>query len=376
MKKSFYYLTLWLMLLSINVVAQRHLYNVNRIDLLDDMTYYKRRQIIRLPSVNGLVSLKCDFHTHTVFSDGDLWPSARVEEAWRDGLDAIAITDHKPSAPQMNHVKGDANSAYKLALGEAERSGLMVIQGTEIGHSKEGGGHINAIFITDATKTVDVPMEVAVKEAVKQGGYIIWNHPGWDIDSCIMFDVNKRLIDAGLIHAVEVFCDAEWYPRALRWCRDFNLAPLADTDIHDFTHSMYGLSRNAVFRPMTIVLAREKTQDALKEALFKRNTIAFFHGMLAGDSRLLADFFFASISVKKVKTLTDSNRKTQNYYVFCNPYDVPYVLLLENGKKMTLLANSETSLSLPGEIKAIKANILNLHTYEFETLEVTVQFPE
>ena len=25
---------------------------------------------------------------HTVFSDGVVWPSVRVEEAWREGLDA------------------------------------------------------------------------------------------------------------------------------------------------------------------------------------------------------------------------------------------------------------------------------------------------
>jgi len=53
-----------------------------------------QRKIVNLPDIPGYVTLKCDFHMHTVFSDGDVWPTVRVDEALRDGLDAIAITDH------------------------------------------------------------------------------------------------------------------------------------------------------------------------------------------------------------------------------------------------------------------------------------------
>ncbi len=31
--------------------------------------------------VAGYEVLKCDFHTHTMFSDGEVWPTVRVEEA-------------------------------------------------------------------------------------------------------------------------------------------------------------------------------------------------------------------------------------------------------------------------------------------------------
>jgi len=49
---------------------------------------------IVIPDVNGYQVLKCDFHTHTVFSDGQVWPSIRAQEAWEEGLDAIALTEH------------------------------------------------------------------------------------------------------------------------------------------------------------------------------------------------------------------------------------------------------------------------------------------
>ena len=49
------------------------------------------RNEIRVPDPEGYRTLKCDFHIHTVFSDGLVWPTVRVDEAYREGLDAIAL---------------------------------------------------------------------------------------------------------------------------------------------------------------------------------------------------------------------------------------------------------------------------------------------
>jgi hypothetical protein len=59
------------------------------------------RHEIAIPDIPGYTILKCDLHMHTVFSDGVVWPTVRVEEAWEDGLDAIAITDHMST----NHIR-------------------------------------------------------------------------------------------------------------------------------------------------------------------------------------------------------------------------------------------------------------------------------
>ena len=55
---------------------------------------YNRRAEIVLPVVNGFNCYKADFHIHTCYSDGRITPAGRVHEAWGDGLDIIAITDH------------------------------------------------------------------------------------------------------------------------------------------------------------------------------------------------------------------------------------------------------------------------------------------
>ena len=62
--------------------------------LLGTMSLQAQRRMLSVPELPGYVTLKCDFHMHTVFSDGNVWPIYRVGEAWRDGLDVISITDH------------------------------------------------------------------------------------------------------------------------------------------------------------------------------------------------------------------------------------------------------------------------------------------
>ena len=58
-----------------------------------------QRAELVLPQVNGYNIYKADFHIHTVYSDGDLSGKGRATEAYYDGLDIIAITDHLEYRP-------------------------------------------------------------------------------------------------------------------------------------------------------------------------------------------------------------------------------------------------------------------------------------
>ena len=51
-------------------------------------------RVIVFPDTKDYKTIVADLHTHSVFSDGHVWPNIRVEEALRDGLDALAITEH------------------------------------------------------------------------------------------------------------------------------------------------------------------------------------------------------------------------------------------------------------------------------------------
>jgi hypothetical protein len=78
------------------------------------------------------MTLKCDLHTHIVFSDGLVWPTVRVEEAWREGLDAISITDHIKYQPHKHNIPTNFNRSYEIALAPAGERDILLIKGTEI----------------------------------------------------------------------------------------------------------------------------------------------------------------------------------------------------------------------------------------------------
>jgi hypothetical protein len=87
-------------------------------DELQELTHLRQanvRKEISIPGFDQYQTLKCDFHIHTVFSDGHVWPTMRVTEAWQEGLDAISITDHIEYRPHKNVVIGDLNESFKIA---------------------------------------------------------------------------------------------------------------------------------------------------------------------------------------------------------------------------------------------------------------------
>lgn len=126
-----------------NLHKKKDVYELTRLNNL-----FTRNEI-NIPGFDDYRVLKCDFHTHTVFSDGLVWPDGRIYEAWQDGLDAIAITDHIEHRINQDLLNGDLNQSYKIAKTAADDMELIVIPGVEITRDKPLG-HFNALFIQDA----------------------------------------------------------------------------------------------------------------------------------------------------------------------------------------------------------------------------------
>ena len=134
---------------------------------------------IEFPDIPGYLTLKSDLHMHSVFSDGSVWPNIRVQEAGKDGLDFISLTDHleyQPKADDIPHY--DRNRGFELTSKAAEGSKLTIVNGSEITRSMPPG-HSNAIFIQDANKLKHEDVMEVFKEANKQGAFVFWNHPHW-----------------------------------------------------------------------------------------------------------------------------------------------------------------------------------------------------
>ncbi|MCQ2137036.1 MAG: histidinol-phosphatase, partial [Bacteroidales bacterium] len=77
------------------ISAQSYVTNVANPDMVHNaMRAPVARHEVVIPDVNGFHVYKADLHIHTIYSDADVTPELRVREAWYDGLDIIAITDH------------------------------------------------------------------------------------------------------------------------------------------------------------------------------------------------------------------------------------------------------------------------------------------
>ena len=82
MKKNSIY---FLLLLSLNILS------VGEVFVFND--YKNPARIINFPNTEKYQVVVADLHTHSVFSDGAVWPNVRVEEAVRDGIDIMAVTE-------------------------------------------------------------------------------------------------------------------------------------------------------------------------------------------------------------------------------------------------------------------------------------------
>ena len=193
----------------------------------------RARRVLAVPDILGLKTLKGDFHMHTMFSDGVVWPEVRVMEAWMDGLDAISVTDHLEKHPRKEGVKEDDNLSNRIAFPAAVQHDILLVKGAEITKDMPPG-HYNALFVKDQAAIENEDFMKSVEEAIGQGAFLQWNHPGWkrqQPDVTNWTDVAETLVKKGWVHGIEVFNSDEWYPVALGWCMERNLAVMANSDM-------------------------------------------------------------------------------------------------------------------------------------------------
>ena len=337
---------------------------------------FGQKRIINVPDLPGYVTLKCDFHLHTVFSDGNVWPTIRVGEAFRDGLDAISITDHLEYLPHRDYIPTDHNASWKVAENTARDYNIILVKGTEITRSMPPG-HFNALFIKDASPMAVDSVWDAFAEAIKQGAFIQWNHPGWrsqEPDGIPkLYEMHHRLIKNGWLHGIEFFNGSEHYPLVMTFCRDFNLAVIANSDSHNLISESYR-APEYTHRPMTLVFAKARTHDSLREAMFAGRTLAYFRDIIAGKEEYARPFFNQCISISKPFYQTDKSI----FFEVTNRSDIPFYLV--NGPEnapasITLAANSATRVVLSTKFKgALNYDIKNVLTGEDEVLKVELKY--
>lgn len=123
-----------------------------------------------------------DFHTHTLFSDGELLPSELARRARIAGYQALAFTDHA-DASNLFHI---LENLGRVAAQGAAFHGVDLFLGVELTHVPPAliGGMVEAARRSGARivlvhgETVVEPVEVGTNLAAIEAGVDVLAHPG------------------------------------------------------------------------------------------------------------------------------------------------------------------------------------------------------
>ena len=319
---------------------------------------------IEFPNIEGFQTLVVDLHTHSVFSDGHVWPKIRVEEGIRDGLDGLAITEHLEFQPHRADIlHPDRNRAIDEARTAAEGSDLLIIPGSEITRDAPAG-HMNAVFITDANALLNVPnppedpsdvmgyydsakewpAQNAVDAAHAQGAFIFWNHPYWtrhEPDGIAkMNSFHRANAKAGKLHGIEIANGQTYSEEAHALAIKHDLTFIGVSDIHDLIDWDHPPG-DGEHRPVNLVFSSTRTLEGIKEALFAQRTVVWFRNFLIGREDALMPLLDASIEVISATYVPD----TQLLRVeVANHSDATFYLT--NRSKVTFMTATDT-ITLP-----------------------------
>jgi len=253
---------------------------------------------INFPDILGYKTLKCDLHIHTVFSDGAVWPTVRVDEAQREGLDVIAISDHIEYQPHKKDIPTNHNRPHEIAAGVAKKKGILLVKAAEITRDTPPG-HFNALFLDDIEPLDTKEFFDCLEAANKQQAFVFWNHPGWKPDKKGWFETHTKLYENKWMHGIEVANGGSYYPDAHKWCLEKNLTMMGNSDIH--APSLITKTTPENHRTMTLVFAKEKTTKALNEALVKGRTAVWYKDRLIGKEDFLDAIFKASVKIGNIE---------------------------------------------------------------------------
>ena len=340
-----------------------------------------------LPSIEGLNCYTADLHVHSFYSDGEVSPAERVKEAWIDGLDIMALTDHietrrqerdmlkflKAYAPDKEKgfdpintrcsrgvhadergIVSDLNFSFKLAEKAAKNyPELTLIKGTEISREPVHIGHYCALFTKDNNIIYSRDDAQAIRNAKKQGALITHNHPGWERTSTNYTEFEKKIYAEGLIDGIEITNGKDFYPEIVDRAVEKKLYMVSATDIHATTASIYG--KQKFYRDMTLIFAKDKSEASLRKAFLSQKTLGYCGGYIIGEKSLLEKFFRASVTVTPAGTTKKGLRVS-----ITNNTSFDYTLN-DNGRVFVVPAFHTVSATLTGD-KAVYTVENMIHT--------------
>ena len=395
------------------------IFSVGEVFVIND--YKDIDRIINFPNTEKYKVIVADLHTHSVFSDGAVWPNVRVEEAVRDGIDLLAITEHLEYQPHIDDIPHpDRNRSFDIAEDIAKNKDLTVINGAEITRMFPPG-HINAIFIEDANKLIYLdeakiseakeilkevpeesltnyedlswledaalaslwPVKSALIEARNQNAFTFWNHPAWSSEEFIgqpmLREIHKEFFRDNLLHGIEVANGDGYSEEAFRIALEYGLTVLGTSDVHGLIDWDYPSSIGA-HRPVTLILSESNSSDAIKSSLFSGKTVVWFKNNLIGLEDNILELTNSYLKAKKVEILENSDIARVEIE---NVSDVRFIIqvldqssVVNESNLIEIAPNEKTVLQIDNGIDkgSLDVKILNAFIAPNKNLLTTLKF--
>ena len=395
------------------------IFSVGEVFVIND--YKDMDRIINFPNTEKYKVIVADLHTHSVFSDGAVWPNVRVEEAVRDGIDLLAITEHLEYQPHIDDIPHpDRNRSFDIAEDIAKNKDLTVINGAEITRMFPPG-HINAIFIEDANKLIYLdeakinrakeilkevpeesltnyedlswledaalaslwPVKSALIEARNQNAFTFWNHPAWSSEEFIgqpmLREIHKEFFRDNLLHGIEVANGDGYSEEAFRIALEYGLTVIGTSDVHGLIDWDYPSSIGA-HRPVTLILSESNSSDAIKSSLFSGKTVVWFKNNLIGLEDNILELTNSYLKAKKVEILENSDIARVEIE---NVSDVRFIIqvldqssVVNESNLIEIAPNEKTVLQIDNGIDkgSLDVKILNAFIAPNKNLLTTLKF--
>ena len=247
-------------------------------------------------SPENIYYISSDLHIHSVFSDGAVWPTIRVDEAIRDSIDLISLTEHLEYQSHLSDIPhNNRNRSFQIAGGYVQNRPLAVVHGTEITKPMPPG-HFNAIFIKDANKFFDnnkepLDFKKAINEANEQEAFVFWNHPMWEAnrsDGIAKLDpIHREVINKKLLHGIEVVNFDTFSEEAMQIALDNKLTMMGTSDVHILIDWDFNIKKESYHRPITFIMSENRTIKSIRDALFNGDTFIWYRDLVIGKHKNL-----------------------------------------------------------------------------------------
>ena len=239
------------------------------------------------PDLHARRPLRCDFHIHTHYSDGNSSPAQMMLRGRELGLDVAVITDHNRYQPSLEAM----DAVRRLDLG------LITGPGEEVSgpnwhivavHADAGIydlGLQSGRFAGDAAWEYEA-LRWAVRTTQAHGGRAYLAHPYWVVERGFHLPSPwyDRVLEEGILDGIELLGDVkhENNARSLARYLDFrasgrDIPIVGNSDTHGTEHT-YGTY-------WTLVYAREPTLDGVLEAIADGWSVACMTAGRNGESR-------------------------------------------------------------------------------------------